>query len=43
MQLGLGKPEPDALVVSNQMAAPMPPNYPTRRWQDAYAALGLPR
>ena len=43
LQLGLGKPEPDALVFCNADGTPMSPNYVTRCWQDASVGLGLPQ
>ncbi len=43
MQLGLGKPEPDALVFCRYDGSPIPPNDLSRDWARACVALGLPR
>jgi integrase len=41
--MGLGKPDPDALVFGDPDGAPMLPNNLTRRWQDVCIARGLPQ
>jgi integrase len=43
LALGLGKPDNDTLLFSEPDGTPTPPNRLTRRWQDACAALKLPR
>jgi integrase len=43
MQLGLGKPDPDALVFSRPTGEPIPPNDLSRDWRRACKALMLPR
>jgi len=40
MQLGLGKPEPDALVFSDHEGEPLLPNNMSRRWQDVCISRG---
>ncbi len=41
--MGLGKPDPDALVFANEDGTPMLPNNMTRRWQDVCVFRGLPQ
>jgi integrase len=41
--MGLGKPDPDALVFANHDGTPMLPNNMTRRWQDVCFSRGLPQ
>ena len=43
LALGLGKPDDDTLLFGHPDGLPVAPNRLTRRWQDACAALELPR
>ena len=43
LALGLGKPDDDTLLFGHPDGLPVAPNRLTRRWQDACAALDLPR
>lgn len=43
LQLGLGKPEDDALVFCRFDGSPIPPNDVSRDWRRTCIALGLPR
>jgi integrase len=43
LQLGLGKPDSDALVFANEDGTPMLPNNMTRRGQDVCISRGLPQ